>query len=87
MTEYLIPAGYGEAELTEKRSRFIGHVWPIESEEEALEHIKELKSKYWDARHNVYAYILREGGIMSYSDDREPKGTSGKPTLNVFRGE
>ena len=87
MTEYLIPAGYGEAELTEKRSRFIGHVWPIESEEEALEHIKELKSKYWDARHNVYAYILREGGIMRYSDDGEPQGTSGMPTLNVFRGE
>lgn len=86
MTEYLIPAGYGEAEFTEKRSRFIGHVWPIESEDEAVEHIKELKSKYWDARHNVYAYILRDSGIMRYSDDGEPQGTSGMPTLNVFRG-
>lgn len=81
----LIPAGYGEAEFTEKRSRFIGRVWPLESEEEALEHLKEIRSRHWDATHNVYAYILREGGIMRYSDDGEPQGTSGMPTLTVFR--
>ena len=81
----LIPAGYGEAEFTEKRSRFIGRVWPLESEEEALERLKEIRSRYWDATHNVYAYILREGGIMRYSDDGEPQGTSGMPTLTVFR--
>ena len=81
----LIPAGYGEAEFTEKRSRFIGRVWPLQSEEEALEHLKEIRSRHWDATHNVYAYILREGGIMRYSDDGEPQGTSGMPTLTVFR--
>lgn len=87
MTEFFVPAGYGEAEYTEKRSRFIGHVWNVESEEAAVAHIKEMREKYWDAKHNVYAYILRDGGTMRYSDDGEPQGTSGMPTLNVFRGE
>jgi uncharacterized YigZ family protein len=87
MTEYLIPTGYGEAEFTEKRSRFIGHVWLTETEEEATARIKEMRDKYWDATHNVYAYIIRESNIMRYSDDGEPQGTSGMPTLNVFRGE
>ncbi len=85
--DYLTPAAYGEAEFIEKRSRFIGRVWPIESEAEALEHLKEIRAKHWDATHNVYAYILREGGTMRYSDDGEPQGTSGMPTLTVFRGK
>ncbi len=85
--DYLTPAAYGEAEFTEKRSRFIGRVWPVESEEQALEHLKEIRAKHWDATHNVYAYILREGGTMRYSDDGEPQGTSGMPTLTVFRGK
>ena len=83
---YLTPAAFGEAEFTEKRSRFIGRVWPVETEEEALEHLKRMREQHWDATHNVYAYILREGGIMRYSDDGEPQGTSGMPVLNVFRG-
>ena len=83
---YRTPAAYGEAEFTEKRSRFIGRVWPVETEEEALLHLKETREKHWDATHNVYAYLLREGGIMRYSDDGEPQGTSGMPVLNVFRG-
>lgn len=87
MTEYLIPSGYGEAEFVEKRSRFIGRVWVTEAEEEAVARIKEMRDKHWDATHNVYAYIIRDGGIMRYSDDGEPQGTSGMPTLNVFRGE
>jgi len=87
MNTYLVPFAFGEAEMTEKRSRFIGRVWPIESEEEAVAHIKEMREKHWDATHNVYAYILRENGIMRYSDDGEPGGTSGMPTLNVFRSE
>ena len=82
---YLIPAAFGEAEFTEKRSRFIGRVWPVETEEEALERLKEIRTRHWDATHNVYAYILREGGVMRYSDDGEPQGTSGMPTLTVFR--
>ena len=84
---YRIPGGYGEAELIEKRSRFIGRVWPVETEEEALEHLREIREKHWDATHNVYAYIIRENVIMRYSDDGEPQGTSGRPTLAVFQGE
>ena len=87
MITYLVPHGYGEAELIEKRSRFIGRVWNTESEAEALACINEMRSKHWDATHNVYAYIMRENGIMRYSDDGEPGGTSGMPTLNVFRQE
>jgi len=86
MTEYRVPAGYGEAELTEKRSRFISHIWHVETEEEAVAKIKEIREKHWDARHNVYAYVIRDSGIMRYSDDGEPQGTSGMPTLNVLRG-
>ena len=83
---YRTPAGYGEAEFTEKRSRFIGRVWPVEKEEEALELLKEIRARHWDATHNVYAYILRENAVMRYSDDGEPQGTSGLPTLSMFRG-
>lgn len=85
MSAILVPSGYGEAELIEKRSRFTGRVWPVESEQEALAHINEMREKYWDATHNVYAYIIREGGLTRYSDDGEPHGTSGMPTLEVFR--
>ena len=85
--DYLTPAGYGEAEFVEKRSRFIGRVWPVETEAEALDRLKEIRAKHWDATHNVYAYILREGGTMRYSDDGEPGGTSGMPTLTVFRAQ
>ena len=87
MEVYRVPSGYGEAEYIEKRSRFIGHVWVTETEEEAVARIKEMREKHWDATHNVYAYIIRDGGIMRYSDDGEPQGTSGMPTLNVFRSE
>lgn len=87
MKTYLVPHGYGEAELVEKRSRFIGHVWRVGDEAEALAHLNEMRQKHWDATHNVYAYIIRENGIMRYSDDGEPSGTSGMPTLNVFRQE
>ncbi len=85
MEGYFVPADYGEAEYIEKRSRFIGHVWRIENEEEALTHLKKMREKYWDASHNVYAYSVKNGGIMRYSDDGEPSGTSGMPVLNVFR--
>ncbi len=87
MTEYLMPYAYGQAEFTEKKSRFIGHIWPVTTEEEAVAHIKEMREKHWDATHNVYAYIIKEGGIMRYSDDGEPQGTSGIPTLSVLQNE
>lgn len=85
MNEFKIPLGYGEAEFTEKRSRFISRVWHTDTEPHALDHIKEMHEKHWDAAHNVYAYIIRSGGIMRFSDDGEPQGTSGMPVLSVFR--
>ena len=85
MSGYLVPTKFGEAEFVEKRSRFIGRVWPVENEEEAVAHIKEMREKHWDATHNVYAYIIGDGTIARYSDDGEPQGTSGMPTLNAIR--
>lgn len=87
MTTYLVPDGYGEVEFSEKRSRFIGRVWRTDTEEEALERIRETREAHRDATHNVYAYIIRENNLTRYSDDGEPSGTSGMPTLNVFAGE
>ena len=87
MAEYYIPAQDSETEFSEKRSRFIGHVWHVETEEEAREKIAEMKAKYYDARHNCWCYLIREGGITRYSDDGEPQGTAGQPMLEVFRRE
>ena len=87
MTEYLIPTGRAETELVEKRSRFIGQVWPVESEEEARARIEETKKKHYDARHNCWCYRIQEGGVERYSDDGEPQGTAGQPMLNVFQRE
>ncbi len=73
------------AELIEKRSRFIGYVRPVTTQEEAVAFINEIKSKHWDATHNVYAYVLRGEGISRYSDDNEPQGTAGIPVLDAIR--
>lgn len=67
-----------------KKSRFIGHIAPVTTAEQALEFIAAVSKKHWDATHNVYAYILREGGIKRYSDDGEPQGTAGIPALDVL---
>ena len=84
MEEYLIPAKDAQAEFTEKHSKFIGHIWHTETEEEALAHIKEMREQYWDATHNVYAYIIKDGATR-FSDDGEPGGTAGMPTLQVLQ--
>ena len=73
------------AEYEEKRSRFIGSVIPCTTEQEALDHIAKRRSETFGARHNVYAYILRENNIARYSDDGEPHSTAGMPTLEVLR--
>ncbi len=73
--------------LVEKKSKFIASVSPADSEEEALEFLKEIKSKYPDATHNVYAYIIDENNIFRYSDDGEPSGTAGMPVLDTIRKE
>ncbi|HZJ78660.1 MAG TPA: YigZ family protein [Clostridia bacterium] len=74
-------------EFTVKRSRFIGHIKPVNTQEQATEFINEIKSKYWNATHNVYAYVLREGQTRRYSDDGEPQGTAGIPVLDVLLKE
>ena len=84
MTEYLVPFEDGESEFVEKRSRFISHIWRVESEEEARACIEQTKKKHYDARHNCWCYVIREGNILRYSDDGEPQGTAGQPMLNVF---
>ena len=84
MAVYIIPAGYGEAEYIDKKSRFIGQVQHVESVSEAMAFIESVRKKYADATHNVWAYVLADGQ-MRWSDDGEPGGTSGQPTLNVFR--
>ena len=88
MAEYHVPAqAFCETEFTEKRSRFIGHIWRVETEEEAREKISEMRSQYYDARHNCWCYIIREGNVVRYSDDGEPQGTAGQPMLEVFKRE
>lgn len=84
MSDYIIPAGYGEAEYIDKKSRFIGQVQHAESVSEAMAFVEAVRRKHADATHNVWAYVLADGQ-MRWSDDGEPGGTSGQPTLNVFR--
>ena len=86
MSEYLIPTREAQATLVEKRSEFIGHVWPVDTEEEARAHIEWAKKKYHDARHNCWCYLVKDGAVR-YSDDGEPQGTAGQPMLGVFQKE
>ena len=86
MDEYLVPSEYGEDEFIEKKSRFIGRIWPVETEEEALARIQEMKKKHYDATHNCWAYIIRDGAVR-FSDDGEPGGTAGVPMLQVLQRE
>lgn len=82
--EYLVPFETAESEFVEKRSRFIGKVWRVETESDARACIEQTKKHYHDARHNCWCYILKDGGVVRYSDDGEPQGTAGQPMLNVF---
>ena len=86
MEEYLVPTGFGEDEFVEKKSRFIGRVWPVETEEEALQKIQEMRRQHYDATHNCWAYIIRDGAVR-FSDDGEPGGTAGMPMLQVLQRE
>ena len=86
MDEYLVPTGYGEDEFVEKKSRFIGRVWCVETEEEALARIQEMKKQHYDATHNCWAYVIRDGA-MRFSDDGEPGGTAGNPMMQVLQRE
>lgn len=86
MDEYLVPTGYGEDEFIEKKSRFIGRVWCVETEEEALLRIQEMKKQHYDASHNCWAYVIKDGP-MRFSDDGEPGGTAGNPMMQVLQRE
>ncbi|MBQ9113079.1 MAG: YigZ family protein [Clostridia bacterium] len=78
-------AGNARVEFEEKKSVFIGHAIRTDSEEEALTFVKKIKKEYNDATHNVFAYTINKGIIARYSDDGEPQGTSGMPTLDAIR--
>ena len=85
METYRTVKAAGVAEYVDRRSRFIGEVRPIADETQAAAFIEETRKKYWDARHHVPAYILRAGGVRRFSDDGEPQGTAGLPTLDVLQ--
>lgn len=81
--DFFVPSGYGTFELVEKKSRFIGEVWQVQSEEEAKAHLEATRKKYHDARHHCWCYHFDER-LLRCSDDGEPQGTAGQPMLNVF---
>ncbi|MFR5864850.1 MAG: IMPACT family protein [Acutalibacteraceae bacterium] len=85
MNGYKTLRGPASAELTEKRSVFICRVRPVTTEAQALAFLAEVRKQCADARHNVYAYTIRENGIARFSDDGEPHGTAGLPTLDALR--
>ncbi len=78
----------GEGEIVEKKSRFIAYIFPVNTEEEALERITEIRKKHYDARHNCFAYVLGDKNETERcSDDGEPSGTAGRPMLDVLTGQ
>ena len=86
MKSYITVSGESVGEYSEKRSRFIATLRHIETEEQAAEFLAEMRSKYWDARHNCYAYSISHGTLKRFSDDGEPHGTAGKPILDIIDG-
>ncbi len=85
MKPYFTVDKTSSAEYSEKRSRFIGEVFPCDSEENAARLLGDARTRFWDAKHHVYAYILKDG-TMRFSDDGEPHGTAGKPVLDALSG-
>ena len=83
--KYITVKSPAESSYIEKRSEFIGHISPAKTNEDAINFINHIKENNRKARHNVYAYILRDGNISRYSDDGEPQGTAGIPVLEVLR--
>lgn len=87
MDDYITIRTEASDEFTERRSRFIGHIAPVETEDAANEFIAKCRSEHRDATHNVYAYLLRGGTKRRYSDDGEPQGTAGMPVLECISRE
>ena len=84
-TEYKTVAREGSTTLTEKKSEFISHVFPVETEREALDYLSQIRGRYANATHNVYAYVLRDNHLQRFSDDGEPSQTAGMPVLDSIR--
>lgn len=84
MNTYTTLEKEGTATLVERRSEFIGYAAPVSNEDEAAAFVMRIKKKHADARHNVYAYVLRGGALKRYSDDGEPQGSAGMPVLDVL---
>lgn len=85
MESYKTIKRVGKFEYEDRKSVFIGYAVPTKTPEEAQEIVANIKKQYPDARHHVYAYVLRENAIARFSDDREPQGTAGMPVLDVIR--
>lgn len=86
MDSYLTIFDQNTTEYVEKRSRFIATLRHCETEQEAIDFVNEMRSKYWDARHNCFAYSVEKGSLCRFSDDGEPHSTAGKPMLEVIEG-
>ena len=87
LESYLELVSGGEGEIVEKKSRFIGQIKPVYSEEEAYAFVEQIKKKHYDARHNCFAFSIGdEMPLLRFSDDGEPQGTAGKPILEVING-
>lgn len=85
--QYILYEG-GEGEIVEKKSRFLAHITKAETVEEAEAFIEQMKKKYWDARHNCYAFVVGKDMPKSRcSDDGEPSGTAGKPMLEILTSQ
>lgn len=87
MNEYQTIAEEAKAEFVERRSRFIGVVRPVTTQQQAMDFVNEIKAEHWNAKHNVFAFLVRDGQLKRYSDDGEPQGTAGVPVLDVLQKE
>ena len=85
MQSYITIRNHSEFEYEDRKSIFIAEAMPVETEEEALSFIEQMRRKYPDATHHVYAYVLKENSIARFTDDREPQGTAGMPVLDSIR--
>ncbi len=85
--DYSTINGSAEASFIERKSEFIGYIKHVETNDEAVDFINEIRARHRKATHNVYAYILRDGSTSRYSDDGEPQGTAGVPVLDVLQKE
>ena len=85
MDSYITVKELAEYRFEDRKSIFIGYAKPISVEAEAIEFIQAVKKKHPDARHWVYAYVLRENSTTRFTDDREPQGTAGMPVLDIIR--